>query len=432
MDTAGMDVRWRGTPARRRTLVGLAVALVLSSSFATRAAAADDLDPTAATTTMLPAAAPLEPAAEPCVSTPTTTGEPGTASGITAEDGSASTSTTAGPPPACEVEKDAGGSPHSSRDDDCDDTGGSPTGAPRPQCPSQPKGPPEGPDDRLADCAGDIYQQSCADLVLALRVQCASATWSPWCISTAPGMLMICHDGGQWSATPCEQVRPTLVRYCSEVPDADPERCPAIAPAGDGGEPEAGTPPGPTNDQSGGAGEGRTDAGGSPRSSPLGGSPTGMAAGAVELEPVDQPIGAPLASPQAAAVPAKVSKKSSAAVRPTEVVAKAEPAPAADATPTTLAGIGLGVEGSAVASDGATLALAVEPGIEGFAPTRAMPSADGEGVADAIELASGPDRRDRSASGQRASDRWSLVPLVGALLLVMITSAYDLRGRRRW
>jgi hypothetical protein len=108
------------------------------------------------------------------------------------------------------------------------------------------------------------------------------------------------------------------------------------------------------------------------------------------------------------------------------------PAPTADATPTTL-----GVEGTGVASaGGAPMALPGEPGIEGFGPARAALSAGGDAdqlATDSVELAAGQEpRREPAASAQRARDRWSLVPLGGALLLVLVTSAYDLRGRRRW
>jgi hypothetical protein len=66
--------------------------------------------------------------------------------------------------------------------------------------------------------------------------------------------------------------------------------------------------------------------------------------------------------------------------------------------------------------------------VEAFAPHRAT-----QDLAAGPAVHQAPRSEGRSAaSAQRAHDRWSLVSLGGALLLVMLTSAYDRRGRRRW
>jgi hypothetical protein len=441
MQTAGMDGRRRVTPARRRAFVALAAALVLSSPFMARAEASDGPSGAAAdqpTDTSLAAAdgpaSTTTPGDSPCVTTPpastssSTTapssgadagaGEAPATSQATSDQTTASTAT--GP---CNGESDTGSTPRSAHDD-CEDTGGSPTGVPR-SCPARPQGSPDGPDDRLADCAGDIFQQSCADLARALEVQCAS-TWSAWCLSTAPNMLWICADGDQWSAPPCERARPVLVRYCSEVPDADPQRCPTIRPADGGPKTDEGAPPASGDHQSaapptGGAagprpGTGSTGDGGTTSDSHPGGPASTL----------DRPVDAPLVAGPGQTPPAKVVKKGvSPTVGAATIEAKADPL-AVGGTIAPELGVAAAVDAGETAD---TTPASDEPMVETFNVHR---SEAGLGSAAAVRQASSGLEPRSTVAAQRAHDRWSLVSLGGALLLVLITSAYDLRGRRRW
>jgi hypothetical protein len=427
MQTAGMDGRRRATPARRRAFVVLAAALVLSSPFAARAEASDGSSGAAADQ-------PTETTLGPVDSQATTTSSSGTKAAdlpcvmttTSSPAGSGSTTDGTGPStttvPACDGESDAGGTPRSANDD-CADTGGSPTGAPRP-CPALPQGSPDGPDDRLADCAGDIFQPSCADLARALEVQCASA-WTTWCGNTAPGMLTICADGDLWSTAPCERARPVLVRYCSEVPDADPDRCPAIRPA-DAGTNDASSP------TAAGAGGGTPTGGGAAGPRPSGEADGGAGgpsrnSGSISPAggPIDRQVIAPLdPSPAADAAPKVVKKADSPTIGGVSIEASADPLTVGSSTIPPA----LGVEASTGPGGVGMHRSAGEDVVEAFAPRAA--TADLAAPAAVHQARRGEARSE--ASPQRSHDRWSLVSLGGALLLVMVTSAYDLRGRRRW
>jgi len=232
---------------------------------------------------------------------------------------------------------------------------------------------------------------------------------------------MICADGDQWSAAPCQRAKPVLVRYCREVPDADPQRCPGIVPADDGA-PQVAAPANPAaptlGDDTGGAPRG----GAVPRPADgptLDGNDTGGA--------VDRQVDAPL-TPQGTPQP-RVVKKSTPIVGSASVEAKADPLAVGGTIPAEL-----GVAAVADAEDGSdhspVLAAGADgPVVETFAPQRDV---SGLGGAAALHQPGGSAEPRSSAASQRAQDRWSLLSLGGALLLVMLTSAYDLRGRRRW
>lgn len=385
-----------GTLTRtRRWAVTLFAASVLSVPFATQAASAEtagtaEANPPVCTTTTSPVA-----------DGTTTSSTTAAATSIPPQEPASTTSTTTSTPSdgSCPDGRDTGGAPRGH--DDCDDTGGAPSGS-VPKCRAEATL--GDPDARLADCAGDIDHPTCGELVTALVNTCAGADWPAACRSNADGMLQICTDGDAWAADACKRAQSTLGRFCREVVDADPERCAALlarqpatpesAPAGTPGrstvnEPPRDDRPAPQPGQGGGAAADSADllATGSPGSVP---PPPNPATG--------RRTGDPRGSGAAVQISQAVNSQETTSSDDTP-----EPTPSEAAVETTR------VEN--VVSTTPTV-------VQGWAPTETF--------------APRPATISAFTAAQRRHDRWSLVPLALALALVIVSSAYDLRGRRRW